>query len=201
MVNSGKLAQLLTAAQAGSQDAVGEALEACRAYLLMVAHCEMDPALRAKGGASDLVQETFLEAQRDFHRFNGATEPELLAWLRQVLLNNVANFARRYRATAKRDVGREIELEAGRSSLNWREALSGDEATPSRHAMAQEAAESLDAALARLPADYCQILVYRYQEERSFDEIGKLMNRSSNAVRKLWSRAVERLQREFDGQS
>src|SRR5262245_50318676 len=100
----------LPAARAGSQEALGLALEACRNYLLLIAERELDPDLRAKGGASDLVQETFLEAFRDFSRFHGTSEVELLAWLRQLLLHNLANFARRYRDTAKRQVGREVPL-------------------------------------------------------------------------------------------
>ena len=132
------LARLLAEARNGSPAALGEALEACRAYLLTVAGQELDPALCAKAGASDLVQQTFLEAQRDFGRFDGTTEEELLNWLRRVLLNNVSNFARAYRATGKRNVGREIELEAGRSSADWRGALAGDTTTPSGLVMQEE---------------------------------------------------------------
>src|SRR5215831_501032 len=95
-------------ARAGSRAALGEALESCRGYLLLVAQRELDPQLRAKGGASDLVQETFIDAHRDFAQFHGTTEAELLAWLRQVLLNKVSNFGRHFRGTAKRDIGREI---------------------------------------------------------------------------------------------
>ena len=87
----------LEAARSGSGDALGRVLESYRAYLLLVAARELDPKLRAKGGASDLVQETFLEAQRDFGGFHGNSDGELRAWLRQLLLHNVANFARRYR--------------------------------------------------------------------------------------------------------
>src|SRR5438105_3396849 len=100
----------LQEAQAGSRDALGRALEACRAYLLLIARHEMPADLRAKGGASDLVQETFLEAQRDFAQFQGQTAEELQAWLRRLLLNNIANFVRRYRETDKRDARREVPL-------------------------------------------------------------------------------------------
>src|SRR6516162_3607856 len=103
--------KLLAAARAGSAEALGKALETCRRYLLLVAERRLDPKLRAKGGASDLVQETFLEAQRDFDAFRGTSEAELLAWLSRLLLNNVGNFARRYRGTDKRDVGREVVLQ------------------------------------------------------------------------------------------
>src|SRR5262249_48816230 len=91
------VAQLLYAARAGSPEALGQMLEACRCYLLGIADREFDAGLRAKGAPSDLVQETFLEAQRDFAQFQGSTEAELLAWLRRMLLHNLANFIRDYR--------------------------------------------------------------------------------------------------------
>src|SRR5262245_6155605 len=112
----GDVVQWLAAARAGSPEALGQVLETFRGYLLLVADRELDPELRAKGGASDLVQDTFLEARRDFAGFHGSSEEELRAWLRRVLLNNVANFTRQYRQRAKREVAREVSLEAGGSS-------------------------------------------------------------------------------------
>src|SRR5579871_1471767 len=98
MVERGqKAVRWLAAARAGSNDALGQALEACRDYLLLIAQQEMDLQLRAKGGASDIVQETFLEAQRAFENFQGTSEEELRAWLRRILLNNLGDFTRRYR--------------------------------------------------------------------------------------------------------
>src|SRR6516225_2661748 len=106
----GDAARRLAEARAGSREALGQVLETFRGYLLLIADRELEPELRAKGGASDLVQETFLEAQRDFSRFHGNSAEELRAWLRRLLLNNVANFTRQYRERAKREVGREIPL-------------------------------------------------------------------------------------------
>src|SRR5262249_29616486 len=100
----------LAAARAGSPEALGQALQACRGYLLLLAQRELDPDLRAKGGAPYLVQETFLEAQKDFAHSQGTSKAELRAWLRQTPLQNRANFSRRYRATAKRRLGREVAL-------------------------------------------------------------------------------------------
>src|ERR1700751_3723750 len=101
------VAEWLPGARAGSPEALGQLLEACRGYLLLIAQREIDPDLRAKGGASDLVQQTFLEAQRDFADFRGETEAELLGWLRQILLHNLASFARKFRETAKRRLAAE----------------------------------------------------------------------------------------------
>src|SRR5438128_1295714 len=120
--------QILAAARAGSHQALGQALENCRPYLLRVAQDEIDPELRAKGGASDLVQETFLDAQRLFARFRGASEVEWLAWLRQLLLHNVGDFARRFRGTGKRNLGREAAHHASQPGLD---RLPADGSTPS----------------------------------------------------------------------
>jgi RNA polymerase sigma-70 factor (ECF subfamily) len=190
-------AQWLAAAQAGSREALGQVLETFRGYLLLVADRELDPDLRAKGGASDLVQDTFLEAQRDFGQFRGASVDELRAWLRRLLLNNVANFTRQYRRRAKRDVSREIPLEAGGSSHERGAGLAANMVSPSGEALAQEQAEALARALERLPADYRKVLAYRHDEQLTFEEIGQRMQRTANAARMLWLRAVERLQQEM----
>jgi RNA polymerase sigma-70 factor, ECF subfamily len=190
-------AEWLPAARNGSARALGDALEACRVYLQAVAERELDPDLRAKGGASDLVQETFLEAHKDFAQFKGDTEEALLGWLRRMLLNNLANVRRRYHGTRKRRVGREIDLSAEDSSRPAVEGLPSDTPTPSRVMIAAEEDKELHRALARLSADDRQVIRLRYQEERPFAEIARVMGRSENAVQKLWLRAVERLQREL----
>jgi RNA polymerase sigma-70 factor (ECF subfamily) len=186
--------QLLAAARAGSSEALGQVLEAHRAYLLHIAGQELDPQLRAKGGASDLVQETFLEAQRDFASFQGVADDELRAWLRQLLRNNVANFSRAFRDTGKRAIDREVPLQPGGSSEDWVSQLAGAGSSPSAHARGAEQAQALQSALSRLPEDYCQIILLRHQEGLTFGEIGQRLGRTENAVRKLWARAVERIQ-------
>jgi RNA polymerase sigma-70 factor (ECF subfamily) len=189
--------QYLAAARAGSREALGQALEICRGYLLRVANEGLDADLRAKAGASDLVQETFLEAQRDFAQFHGKSVEELRAWLRRLLLNNVANFTRQYRQRAKREIGREVALDAGGSSHERGAGLAADMLSPSGQAVAQEQAEALARAVEKLPADYRQVLRLRHEEQLTFEEIGQRMQRTANAARMLWLRAVERLQEEM----
>jgi RNA polymerase sigma-70 factor, ECF subfamily len=192
-----KVADWLPAARQGSVDALGQALEACRGYLLLIAQRELDADLKAKGGASDLVQETFLEVQRDFAQFKGDSEAELLAWLRRMLLNNIGNFARQFHATDKRRVSREVPLAGEHSSMGPGLTVAAPQPTPSGEVLAQERADAVRQALQRLPDDYRQVLVLRYEEGRTFTEIGHLMGRSGNAIRKLWLRAVERVQHEL----
>jgi RNA polymerase sigma-70 factor (ECF subfamily) len=192
-------AEWLAAARGGSREALGQALEACRHYLLLVANQELDSGLQGKGGASDVVQQTFLEAQRDFGQFGGTNHEELLAWLKRLLLHNVADFTRRYQGTDKRQAQREVPLAADitESALG----LEADTPSPSRQAMRHEQDEALHQALERLPVEYRQVIHLRYEEECSFEEVGRLMQRTPNAARKLWLRAVQRLRQELEPRS
>jgi RNA polymerase sigma-70 factor (ECF subfamily) len=158
-----------------------------------VANQHLAPELQGKFGASDVVQETFLEAQRDFGGFQGRTQVELLAWLRRILLNNLANLTRCYRDTDKRQLAREVPI--GQADVGeLQAALARETESPSAVALAREEAEALDLALEQLPEHYRQVLLLRYQARLSFEEIGQKLERSAGAARKLWARAVEELQ-------
>jgi RNA polymerase sigma-70 factor (ECF subfamily) len=191
------IAAWLPDAKAGSREALGHVLEACRGYLLLIAQQELDSGLQAKGGASDLVQQTFLEAQKDLARFEGTTSEALLAWMRRLLLNNLANF-RRDHQRARRRVSREVAFTLGDSSTEVQLEPPASTPSPSQALKHQEQTTALDRAVARLPEDYQKVIHLRYREERSFDDIAFQMNRSPNAVRKLWARAIEALQNELE---
>jgi RNA polymerase sigma-70 factor, ECF subfamily len=185
----------LLAAHAGSKEALGELLESHRGYLLLIAQEHLGTKLSPKGDASDLVQETFLEAYRDFGRFQGNSDAELRPWLRRLLLNNLANFSRRFRNGGKRDLDREVPLQTGGPA----QAVAADDDTPSECFATKERDQQVTHALERLPEDYRLVLQLRYREKRPFEEIATLMQRSPNAVRKLWARAVKAMQQELEG--
>jgi RNA polymerase sigma-70 factor (ECF subfamily) len=187
---------LVTAARQGSPDALGQVLENCRPYLLLLANQELDPVLGVKVAPSDLVQETFLEAHRDFAQFRGQTEAELLGWLRQILLRNTANLARAYRQTGKRQVSREIALDAPADSRKPQLPAGGD--SPSSAAVREEEAALLHAALARLEPDHREAIRLRNYERLPFEEVGRRLGRTAEAARKLWARAVDALRIELE---
>ena len=189
--------QLLSAARQGSRQSLGSALEICRQYLLLVANQALDEQLQAKGGGSDLVQDTFVEAQRDFARFTGSTRDELLAWLRRILLNNVANFRRFHLETRKRNAGLERSIQDDPSASNPGVEIPSPQQSPSQFAIDQERMVALDRALRRLSAEQQQVIRLKNQQHLSFEEIGATIGKTSEAVRKLWARAVERLQQEL----
>jgi RNA polymerase sigma-70 factor (ECF subfamily) len=194
-------ADVLAAARAGSREAIGQSLESCRRYLLRVADGRLDADLASKGGASDLVQETFLEAQRDFGRFQGSSVEELRAWLRQILLYNVGAFTRRFRGTEMRTVAREVSLQADGSSSRPNEGPAESALSPSGVAIEHEETLALHRAVERLPDEDRRVVLLRLEDEQTFEEIGRLTGRSEDAARHVWARAMVRLRREMEGQS
>jgi RNA polymerase sigma-70 factor (ECF subfamily) len=193
---------LLARARSGDQEALGQLLQLYRNYLRLQARTLIDSTLQRRLAPSDLVQETFLEAHRDFGQFAGSTEAELVAWLRQVLVRNLADQVKRHQSR-KRDVRRAESLEAmlERSSRRVEEALRAGISSPSAQARRREQAVLLADALAALPPDYREVIVLRHLEHLKFDEVAARMGRSSGAVRMLWARALERLNRLLEGPS
>jgi RNA polymerase sigma-70 factor, ECF subfamily len=185
---------LLERARAGDAEARGRLLDAYRNYLRLLARTQIDSGLRARLAPSDLVQETLLEAHRDFARFAGATEQELMVWLRRILVRNLADQARRHK-TRKRNWQRQESLEEllDRSSAEVEKALAAGISSPSARAAAREQSALLADALARLPEDYREVIILRNLEHQKFEEVAKKMRRSAGAVRMLWVRALERL--------
>jgi RNA polymerase sigma-70 factor (ECF subfamily) len=102
--------QLLHLARTGSTAALGRLLELYGNYLALLARLQIGKRLQGKLDPSDLVQETFLEAHRDFAQFRGDSEAEFVAWLRHILATNLANLVRHYYGAQRRDVRLEREL-------------------------------------------------------------------------------------------
>src|SRR5262249_3345426 len=103
------------------------------------------------------------------------------------------SFTRRYRDAEKRQVAREVSLDADGPCGG---GPADDVPTPSRQAADHEQARRLQQALARLPEDYRRVLLLRFQEGLAFQGIGGQLGRTPNAARKLWARAVKRLPQE-----
>jgi RNA polymerase sigma-70 factor (ECF subfamily) len=187
-------ATLLAEARAGDEAALGRLLELYRNYLRLVARALIGQALRVRLDASDLVEETFLKAAREFSQFLGSTEPELTAWLRQILVRTLANQAKHHRRQG-RDYQRQESLEAmlDRSSTAVQQALATPTETPSTHAVRREQAVLLADALEKLPAHYREVFILRNLEHIPFDQIAARMGRSPGATRVLWKRAMDRL--------
>jgi RNA polymerase sigma-70 factor (ECF subfamily) len=190
---------LLEKARAGDYAAQGVLLEMYRNYLRILARSLIRPPLQVQLDASDLVQETFLKAHREFAQFLGSAERELVAWLRHILVRTLADQAKYQRARG-RDQRRQESLDVllDRSSLAIQEQMADSIASPSSYAVQREQAVLLADAVAHLPADYREVFILRNLEQVPVEEIAAQMGRSPNAVRKLWARAMVALKQAME---
>jgi RNA polymerase sigma-70 factor (ECF subfamily) len=191
--------QLLKSARAGDAAAQGQLMELYRNYLRLMSRSLIGQALRVRLDPSDLVQETFLKAHREFASFKGMAEHQLVAWLRTILVRSLADQVQHHQAQV-RNHRRQESLEAllERSSLALHRALATPVSSPSAEAAHREQAVLLADALARLPADYREVFTLRSLEHVPVPEVAVRMGRSVNAVHKLWARAMAALHRELE---
>jgi len=186
-----QLESWIEAANRGDREALGRALHAFRAYLLLVANNELEPALKAKEGASDLVQETFMLAQCGVEKFRGRTEAEWREWLRSILMNQLINHRRKWQSTAKRQLKREVAI-GGVPPGDW----PGRDISPGAELIRREREVALLVALERLPKIDREVVVAHQREGLTFEEIGLRQGITAEAARKRWSRALGRLSKE-----
>jgi RNA polymerase sigma-70 factor (ECF subfamily) len=151
--------------------------------------------LRGKCDDADLVQETLLDAHRGFAGFNGTDADDLRVWLCGILKHNLTDCIRRFRESSKRSIGRELSLEAAHDAGGPGDGEVDPDPTPCTQSIARESVAALREALLRLPADEQAVICLRQFESLAFQEIGRRLGRSPEATRKLFSRAIARLQR------
>ncbi|HEV3079433.1 MAG TPA: sigma-70 family RNA polymerase sigma factor [Gemmataceae bacterium] len=195
--------RLLPLARAGNAQALGQLLELYRNYLKLLARVQFGRRLQGKADPSDIVQEAFLGAYRDFAGFRGTSETELLSWLRKILATTLAGLARRYYGTRRRDPSLERQLygELDQSSQSLTNSLVAPHSSPSQQAARREQAVLLADALGQLSEDHREVIVLRQLEGLTFPEVAVRMGRSSEAVKKLWVRALASLRRVLGGLS
>lgn len=172
----------------------GLALERCRAYLRLLAQVNHHPRLRSKLDASDLVQQTLLQAHQAVAEFRGQSEAELRAWLRQILARNLAHAARDF-GRDKRDIAKERSIEASLdgSSARIDGWLIAQQSSPSQQAEQHEQIARMGQALAGLPDGQREAVILYYWEDWNVAAIAEHLGRSPAAVAGLLKRGLQRL--------
>ena len=180
--------------QGSTEDHATPELEPYRDYLKMLADMQLNPRLRVKEGASDIVQQTMLDAHCDFADFRGKTDAELRAWLKMILTRNLLTVARRY-GTHKRAATREISLQdrLEKSSVLLHQQLIADQTSPSMKLMKQERSEQLAEALLKLLDDERSAVVLKHFHSWSVAEIAQHLGRTQEGVAGLLRRGLKKL--------
>lgn len=192
--------ELIARARAGSDEALGLLLNRYRPYLRLLAQRGLGTDVQSRVDPSDVVQRVFLDAHRDWAAFRGQAEPELVAWLRRILENNVSETVGEHVRAQKRSTRKEKSLtESGDRALASN--LAADQSSPSQRAMRSEAAVFLAQAVETLPEDQREAIRLRYMEGWTLTQIAEHFDRSQVAVAGLLKRGLRGLRNYFDGAS
>jgi RNA polymerase sigma-70 factor (ECF subfamily) len=173
--------RLLVRARDGDAEAREALLERLRPRLVLWASARLGSKLRAEWDPDDLAQEVLLAVHKRLDEFKGSDRRAFLGWIFKVAENRIRDLADRVNAEKRQ-----------RTEIPRRDATS-----PSEAAAREEAARRLAEAVARLDEPHRQVIQMRRFEEMEVPEIAKALDRSENAVRILYCRAIAALREEM----
>lgn len=171
-----------------------EQIDRYRQYLMVLATRQIGHRLQGKLDASDIVQQTLLNAHAAHDQFRGRSEAERLGWLRSILRNTFA-MAGRQLARQCRDINLEVSLEQQFDDSHDRleHWLSASVSTPSFRLRREEELVSLVTVLSQLPVEQREAIELHHLQDLPFAEVAAKMNRSKASVAGLIFRGIRSL--------
>jgi RNA polymerase sigma-70 factor (ECF subfamily) len=197
--NSPTANELLGQALQGDREALGRLLEAQRTALHRLAQRQLKGRVAVRVDASDVIQQTFLEAYRSFPQFAGQDSGDLVAWLHSILDHKVAAAIRDHTLLQKRNLSRERSLDDSRSGMGpLKQEIDAGFSSPSQKVIRGEEAERLSLALTTLPADQQEAVRLRHLEGWALADIARHLGRTLAATAGLIKRGMQALRRQMD---
>jgi RNA polymerase sigma-70 factor (ECF subfamily) len=179
-------------------DRFGVFVEQRREALRRMVELRMDPALRARLDASDVVQEACAEAVARLTTWLSDPSMPLHLWLRFITGQKLVQLQRHHLGTDKRSALRDVPLTFGGAPEASAVALANVIAesgvlSPSGVAMREEKFERLHAALASMKAEDREVLVLRHFEQLSNADVAHVLGLSQPGASLRYVRAAKRL--------
>lgn len=177
-----------------SQLDLDSAFEKFRPYLRLLAQTNLGEVLKKKVDASDVVQQTLLQAHRDRDDFRGENEAQFAAWLKQILRNRILDMNRHWHGQ-KRDVSRDADLarhidDSFQCVDDW---LAASQTSPSMAAHGNDMTLKLSAAIEQLPEDLQNVIVMHHLQGMKLVEIAASIGCDETTVGRRLFRAVQAL--------
>ena len=193
----GKTQELLLQAKNGDAEAVNQLLARHREALRRMVELRLDRALARRVDASDIVQDTLLEASQRLDGYLKDPGMPFHLWLRHLARDHIIDAHRRHRVAGRRSVDRERPLQdsgfSSHSSFELANQLAAAGLTPAAAAIRQELQRRFEAALADLDEADQEVLVMRHFEQLSNQEVAQALGLSEPAASMRYLRAVRRL--------
>lgn len=171
-------------ARAGDHTAIARILARYRARLERVIEARSTPKLRSQTRGSDILQSVFVQVLTSMKSFRGDTADECAAWLVRIAENKVRDANRRFDAAKRR----------GATALTHDpedpRTRSGGMGAPSSPLTNEEEIRVFATAFSRLKPEYQRVISLRVGKQMTHAEIAVEMERTEEAIRKLFQRAA-----------
>lgn len=188
----------IQAARAEEPGAIGALLQLHYNYLRFLAAAQLGQTLQRRVSPSDVVQETLLAAHRDFGSFRGTSVAEFTSWIKTILSRALVREFERHLTAGKRDIRREVSIDTVvknmESSCIFAASLVAPKSQdPATIVSLDEETRRVANLIAQLPLDYQTIIMLKTFAGLENSQIAQRMDRSEQAVRLLWMRALRQL--------
>ncbi len=196
-----KTQELVALAKEGDQSALNQLYRVYAERVRWMVRFRMSKKLRSKLESMDLVQDTLIHALGGLDDFTYKNEGDFVRWLSKIAENELRGSLKKLHAD-KRDIRKEVPLD------NYRPTAGGglvgtpgpiEATTPSVIMSRKEDLDKLEKAIDELKPEYREAIVLTKIDGLSYKEIAGRLGKSSDAVRKLVSRAMAELTVAFRG--
>lgn len=158
--------------------------------------------LTNKDVANDIVQETFIKVWKNLHKFN-IEKANFKTWIFTIAKNTATDFLRKSGSASggKKIINFSDMLARSSGGNKNEEDISFSENIPDETLLPNEVLQKLqdselfNKVLDELPTHYKTVLILHYQEEMTFDEIGKILKKPLNTVKSYHYRAITELRK------
>jgi RNA polymerase sigma-70 factor (ECF subfamily) len=189
--------RLIERLRAGDDRALAELFDRNRDRLRRMVELRMDPRLRARLDASDVLQEAYLDLAGDLEAYRADPKLQPLLWMRLHVGRRLTLLHRRHLCTRLRDAGLEVSLYREplpqASSAALAAMLLGRHTSPTQAAQRAERLLRIQEALNTLDAIDREVLALKHFEELSRAETADVLSISPEAAAKLYFHALKRL--------
>ena len=176
--------------------ALEELFEQHRQRLQRMVDMRLDRRLRGRVDASDVLQETYVEALQRLPTYVARPDMPFFLWLRFLAAQKVLAMHRHHLGAQARDAAREVRPRRALPAADMdsmTDVLMDTATSPSARAMRTELRERLLATLERMEPHDREILSLRHLEQLSNAEAAHELGLDESAASKRYVRALRRL--------
>ncbi len=180
----------------GEEAALAEFFAAERPRLQRMVGFRLDPRLRGRVDADDVLQEAYVAAAQRLSAFREAQPMSPLVWLRLIVGQTLIDVHRRHLGAQMRDADRERSIQArlaDGTSFTMTFHLLGRVTSPSKAAVRAELSSLVTKALEEMNEIDREVLALRHFEELTNKEAAEVLGIEQKAASIRYVRALARL--------